>query len=97
MTLRFHMLIAALLGGCASSQGSAVMFDCPSGELKATFYATEPGTLTIERGGRTAFLTQQPAASGTKYQGAGDLLWEHQGEARVVWGYGRPEETCRKR
>ena len=96
MPLRLHWLLAALLGGCASSQGTAVMFDCPGGELKATFYATEPGTLTVERGGRTAFLTQQAAASGSRYEGGGDSFWEHQGEARVRSNYGA-EQTCRKK
>jgi len=97
MPLRPHLILVAALGGCATYQGTTATFECPGGELKATFYATDPATLTVERADRTAFLTQQPAASGAKYQGAGDMLWEHQGEARVVWGYGQPEESCKKR
>jgi len=96
MRIRSFLLIAALLGGCASSQGTAVIFQCPGDELKATFYATEPGTVTVERGNRMAFLTQQPAASGTRYEGGGDSFWEHQGEARVRSNYGA-EQTCRKK
>jgi len=98
--LRVLLLLPAALGGplagCASYQGTAAAFECPDGELKATFYATEPGTLTVERGGRTAFLTRQAAASGARYEGGGDSFWEHQGEARVRSNYGA-EQACRKK
>ncbi len=98
MSLRPHLWLVALLASCATYQGTTTVFECPGGggELKATFYSTEPATLTLERGGRTAFLTQQPAASGTRYEGGGDLFWEHQGEARVRSNYGA-EQTCRKK
>ena len=93
------LLLLAMLGGCASSAGTTVVFACPGegNDVKATFYSTDPPTLVAERNNRTAFMTQQPAASGTRYQGAGDMLWEHEGEALVRWGYGSPEQTCKKR
>ena len=99
MLLRPHLLLAALLGGCATYDGTTVMFACPGegNDVKATFYSTEPPTLMAERANRTAFMTLQRAASGAKYEGAGDMLWENEGEARVIWGYGRPEENCKKR
>jgi hypothetical protein len=39
-------------------------------------------------------MTQQPAASGSRYQGRNESYWEHQGEARVVWGWQAPELRC---
>jgi len=29
------------------------------------------------------------------YEGRNEMFWEHQGEARIVWGYQAPEMTCK--
>ncbi|MDQ2101689.1 MliC family protein [Azospirillum isscasi] len=76
-----------------------VRFACggaPGNELVATFFETEPPTLIAERGDEASLMYGQPAASGARYQGRNESFWEHQGEARVTWGYGAPEMTCRK-
>lgn len=39
-------------------------------------------------------MYQQLSASGSKYQGRNEILWEHQGEALVTWGYGAAEIRC---
>jgi hypothetical protein len=41
-------------------------------------------------------MYQQAAASGARYVGRNESLWEHQGEAVIQWGYGAPELSCRK-
>jgi hypothetical protein len=40
-------------------------------------------------------MVLQPSASGTRYQGRNELIWEHQGEALIIWGYGAKEMRCR--
>lgn len=67
----------------------------PANELVATFFPTDPPTLIAERGDSTSLMYQQPAASGTKYQGRNETFWEHQGEAKVTWGYGAKEMVCK--
>ena len=67
----------------------------PAKEVIATFFQTEPPTAIAEFGDQTSLMYRQPAASGTKYQGRNETLWEHQGEARITWGYGSPEMHCR--
>jgi uncharacterized protein len=69
--------------------------DAPGSEVTATFYATDPPTAIAERGDATSFMVEQPAASGARYQGRNESLWEHQGEATITWGYGAPELRCR--
>jgi uncharacterized protein len=67
----------------------------PAKQVIATFFQTEPPTAIAEFGDQTSLMYQQPAASGVKYQGRNETLWEHQGEARITWGYGSPEMHCR--
>ena len=67
----------------------------PAKEVIATFFQTEPPTAIAEFGDQTSLMYQQLAASGTKYHGRNETLWEHQGEARITWGYGSPEMHCR--
>ncbi|MCP5270898.1 MAG: MliC family protein [Burkholderiaceae bacterium] len=66
----------------------------PSNEVVATFFATDPPSAVVERGDRTSMMFLQPAASGARYAGGNESLWEHHGEARVVWGHGAKEMTC---
>lgn len=76
-----------------------VRFACDgqaANELTTTFFETDPPTMIAERGDEVSLMVGQPAASGARYQGRNESFWEHQGEARVTWGYGVPEMTCRK-
>ena len=66
----------------------------PAKEVIATFFQTEPATAIAEFGDQTSWMVQQPAASGAKYQGRNETLWEHHGEALITWGYGAPEMRC---
>jgi uncharacterized protein len=67
-------------------------------ELAATFFATDPRTVIVERGDRVSLMFLQPSASGAKYAGGNESFWEHQGEAMLTWGHGAPEIRCvRKR
>lgn len=66
-------------------------------QVTASFFATDPPTAVVRRRAEVSLMYQQPAASGARYQGPNDLLWEHQGEALISWGYGAPEMRCRLR
>lgn len=66
----------------------------PANEVVVNYFKTEPATLIAERGDQTSLMFVQPSASGAKYQGQNESLWEHHGEARIVWGYEAPEMTC---
>jgi len=68
----------------------------PRNEVVVTFFKTDPPTLEAERGDQVALMYLEPSASGSKYRGRNESLWEHQGEATIVWGYGRPAMRCRK-
>jgi uncharacterized protein len=75
-----------------------VFFACdndPRNELVVTFFPTDPPTLIAERGDSVSLMYQQPAASGTRYQGRNETFWEHQGEAKVTWGYDAKEMICK--
>lgn len=63
--------------------------------MTATYFETDPPTAIAKFGDQTSLLVQQPAASGAKFQGRNEMLWEHQGEALISWGYGSPEMRCR--
>jgi membrane-bound inhibitor of C-type lysozyme len=66
----------------------------PRNAVTATFFPTDPPTAMAEHGDQVSFMVQQPAASGAKYQGRIEPLWEHQDEARITWGDGSPEMPC---
>lgn len=63
-------------------------------EIVVTFFQTDPPTLIAERGDAVSLMYLQPSASGAKYQGRNETLWEHGGEALVTWGHGAPEMRC---
>lgn len=69
----------------------------PANEIVVNFFQTDPPTLIAERGDSVSLMFQSPAASGARYEGRNESLWEHQGEATVVWGYGAPELRCTPR
>lgn len=76
-----------------------IYFQCgssPADEVVVTFFKSTPATLIAERGDQSSLMYQTPAASGSKYEGRNESFWEHQGEARVVWGYEAPELVCTK-
>jgi len=68
----------------------------PADEVVATYVRTDPPTLIAERGDSVSLMYQESSASGTRYQGRNESLWEHQGEATITWGYGAPEIHCKK-
>lgn len=67
----------------------------PKNEVIVTYFQTDPPTLIVERGDQVSLMFLQPSASGAKYQGRNESLWEHQGEARIRWGTDAPEMRCR--
>jgi hypothetical protein len=54
-----------------------------------------PATLIAERGDQVSLMVLQPSASGARYQGRNESLWEHQGNALITRGYGAQEMSCR--
>lgn len=75
-----------------------VIFDCANhGSISTTFFQTDPPSLTATYKGQRSLMVAVPAASGVNYKGQNESLWEHQGEARVRWGYGSQEMTCKKK
>ncbi|MBP7581696.1 MAG: MliC family protein [Vogesella sp.] len=77
---------------------AVVRYQCganTANDMQVRFYATEPATLIAERGDRSELMYQQPAASGARYAGRNSWLWEHHGEATVVWEWQGKEEVCR--
>ena len=76
---------------------ATVTWRCPDkSEVVATYFKTDPAALIAERGSSVSLMLQQPAASGTRYVGRNESLWEQHGEATIQWGYGAPEQVCRK-
>jgi len=69
----------------------------PRNEVVVTFFKTDPPTLEAEHGDQVSLMYLEPSGSGSKYQGRNESLWEHQGEATIVWGYDSPEMHCSKR
>jgi len=69
----------------------------PRNEVVVSFFQTDPPTLIAERGDQVSLMYLQPSGSGSKYQGRNESLWEHQGEASIVWGYGSPEMRCSRK
>lgn len=63
-------------------------------EILVNYFQTDPPSLIAEHGDSVSLMYQQLAASGTRYEGRNESLWEHQGEATVVWGYGAPAMRC---
>lgn len=76
-----------------------IHFDCnssPLNQLTVTFYQSDIPTLIANYGDSDSLMYSVVAASGAKYEGRNESFWEHQGEARVVWGYNTPEFVCKK-
>lgn len=96
----YQQRIAELQVGYALVPGKGPFtFRCdskPVKELKVTFYPTEPTSLSATFDGSTSLMYAKPSASGSKYQGRNESFWEHQGVAKVVWGYEAPEMACKR-
>jgi uncharacterized protein len=60
----------------------------------ARYFATDPPTLVAERGDGVSLMFLQPSASGAKYAGRNETLWEHAGEAKITWGHGAAVMSC---
>jgi uncharacterized protein len=69
----------------------------PKNEVIAAFFKTDPPTLIAERGDQVSLMYLQPSGSGSKYQGRNESLWEHGGEAVIIWGYGSTKMQCKVR
>ncbi|CAM4079816.1 MliC family protein [Shewanella aquimarina] len=63
-------------------------------QVMVSYFATEPATLIAEFGDSVSLMVSQPSASGSRYQGRNESLWEHHGEARITWGYGADPMIC---
>lgn len=82
--------------GLVASTGP-VTFDCGSnGIINTTFFQTDPPSLILIYKEQRSLMTAVQSGSGSRYQGPNESFWEHQGEARVTWGYGADEMICKK-
>lgn len=82
--------------GLVASSGP-VKFECGSdGNVVVTFFQTDPPSINATYKNQQSLMVAVPSASGAHYQGRNESFWEHQGEARVAWGYGAKEMTCKK-
>ncbi len=63
-------------------------------ELTVTYFETQPLSLIAERGDSQSLMFLGSAASGSRYEGRNEQLWEHQGEVALRWGYNAPEMRC---
>lgn len=85
-----HRLVAAIGPISYVCDGDA------ANAVVAIYFETEPATLIAEYHGAQSLMYQQLSASGARYAGRNESLWEHQGEARITWGYQAPEMVCKK-
>ncbi|MER2300159.1 MAG: MliC family protein [Pseudomonas sp.] len=97
----YRLRIAALQAryGLVEATGP-VFYQCdgnPAKEVVARFFRTEPPTAIVEFGDRSSLMYLEHTASGARYQGQNESLWERHGEAIVVWGYQGREMHCTKR
>ena len=64
--------------------------------LEVTFYQSSPPTMLAIRGDEQSLLYIAPSASGSRYESDNESFWEHQGEARLIWGANTQELRCIK-
>lgn len=69
--------------------------DSTPNRIEVFYFPTDPPTAKAKRGDQTSFMYAQATASGVRYQGPNESLWEHQGEILVSWGYGSKEMICK--
>jgi uncharacterized protein len=77
---------------------ASVRWRCDDGSQLTThvYAATDPPSLVAQRAGQRSLMLMQPAASGARYAGPNESFWEHQGEARIRWGWQAPDIRCVK-
>lgn len=90
----YHQRIAELQATYGLIQGKTVVYACDDGDVMVTYFETDPATAVAQFKGEESFMNRQPSASGARYLGRNESLWEHQGEATIVWGYEAPEMRC---
>lgn len=71
-------------------------FSCGETDINITFHQSTPQTLVAIRGEAESLMYIAPSASGSKYESDNESFWEHQGEARIIWGTNAKELTCTK-
>lgn len=72
-------------------------FRCADGiDISVTYFETQPSSLVATRKDEKSLMRVAPSASGARYVGRNESLWEHQGEVRLTWGYQAPETICTK-
>ena len=64
-------------------------------EVLVTYFETDPPTLLAEVGDAVSLMYLERSASGARYVGRNESLWEHAGESLLTWGYGAPSQHCR--
>ncbi|WP_078085920.1 MliC family protein [Microbulbifer mangrovi] len=74
-----------------------VTYICDGSEVTATYYPTEPPSAVAEHKGEESLMFIEPTASGTRYRGRNEIIWEHQGEAKITWGVDGIEMQCKVR
>ncbi|WOX05776.1 MliC family protein [Microbulbifer pacificus] len=74
--------------------GSATYL-CDGLVVTVTYFATEPPALLARYKGGESIMRVTRSGSGSHYVGRNESIWEHQGEATIVWGYGAPEMYCK--
>ncbi|MCP5232393.1 MAG: MliC family protein [Zoogloeaceae bacterium] len=67
----------------------------PADTVVVTWFDTDPPSLMAERGEEASLMFLQPSASGSRYVGDDESLWEWHGRTRIVWGYRNPEMQCK--
>jgi uncharacterized protein len=94
----YERRIAELQIGYGLVPGTApVTYRCDdNSDVVATYFKTDPPTLIARRGDSVSLMYVQRSASGAKYQGRNETLWEHGGEVLITWGAGAPQMHCRK-
>ncbi len=67
----------------------------PVDEITATYLATDPQVVLLERGDETVVAYQALSASGARFEGRNITFWTKGDEALVTWGYGAQPRTYR--
>lgn len=64
--------------------------------FKAITFASDPPTLAAEFDENTSVLYLKPSGAGANYESGQVTFFELDGVAKIVWGPGSPEMTCKR-